>query len=414
MTYQEVLDYLFQQFPQYQKIGGKAFKPGLDNIRSLCNYLGNPQDNLQIIHVAGTNGKGSTCSMLASILKEEGYTVGLFTSPHIVDFSERIRINGTPIAQEEIVKFVTDHKTHFDQSGASFFEWSLSLALAYFKQQEVDYVILETGLGGRLDATNVVTPILAIITSIGIDHTQYLGTTIHEITKEKAGIIKSEVPVVTTMSNPVEAIDVIKHRADEMKSQVRLAVADDHFESDLKGDYQRVNKGVVLMALETLGELGIGISEKAMLAGFKNVVNNAGLRGRWEVLQTAPTVIADIGHNYEGVKEIVGQLAKEAGGQLHMVWGMVEDKEISRVVNLLPKNANYYLAAPQIQRGLDPTILANEFQKDVKVKIYPSVTVAYEEALSASKSDDLVFIGGSTFVVAEIISDFFLEKPLGN
>lgn len=405
MTYQEVLDYLFQQFPQYQKIGGKAFKPGLDNIRKLCDYLGNPEKDLKFIHVAGTNGKGSTCSMLASILKEAGYQVGLFTSPHLADFSERVRINGTEISREDIVSFVEEHKTFFDTCGASFFEWSLALALDYFRRKEVDMVILETGLGGRLDATNVVMPVLSVITSIGIDHTQYLGNTIHEIAKEKAGIIKSGTPVVTTISNPIEALEVINEKADEMDAPIYLAPTDDRYESDLKGGYQQINKGIVLKCLEILEKFEV--SENAILKGMLSVRKNAGLRGRWEELQNNPKVIADIGHNYDGVYEVVQQLALEAFKRLHIIWGMVEDKEVSKVVNILPKQAKYYLSAPNIRRALDKEKLAEYFVEDFDFQVFSSISEAYQMALKCSDSDDLIFVGGSTFVVSEIISDFF-------
>lgn len=407
MTYQEVLDYLFQQFPQYQKIGGKAFKPGLDNIQQLCDYLGNPQEDLKFIHVAGTNGKGSTCSMLASVLTEAGYKVGLFTSPHLVDFSERIRINGEVIPQDYIVSFVEQHKFYFDDSGASFFEWSLALALDYFRDQEADIVILETGLGGRLDATNIVTPILSVITSIGIDHTQYLGITIHEIAKEKAGIIKEAVTVVTTISNPVDALEVINHKADELHCPIYLAVSDENYASDLKGGYQQINKGVVLKCVDVLNDLDYSISEDALTKGFLSVRKNAGLRGRWELLQDNPRVIVDIGHNFDGVQEVVKQIKQEEYNKLHIVWGMVEDKEVSRVVEILPKEAKYYLASPDIKRALDVHILAQEFEGKKEYEIYSSVSDAYQNAIKCSNSGDLIFVGGSTFVVAEIISDFF-------
>lgn len=405
MTYQEVLDYLFQQFPQYQKIGGKAFKPGLNNIRKLCDYLGNPENDLKFIHVAGTNGKGSTCSMLASILKEAGYQVGLFTSPHLVDFSERVRINGREITKDDIVSFVEEHKAFFDTCGASFFEWSLALALDYFRRKKVEVVILETGLGGRLDATNVVTPVLSVVTSIGIDHTQYLGNTIHEIAKEKAGIIKRGIPVVTTISNPIDALEVINEKADEMDAPIYLAPSDDSYESDLKGGYQQINKGIVLKCIEVLEEFDI--SEDNLLKGMLSVRENAGLRGRWEVLQKNPRVIADIGHNYDGVHEVVQQLALEAFKRLHIIWGMVEDKEVGRVVNILPKQAKYYLSAPNIRRALDKEKLAESFTEDFDFQVFPSISEAYQMALKCSDSDDLIFVGGSTFVVAEIISDFF-------
>ncbi len=407
MTYQEVIDYLFHQFPQYQKIGGKAFKPGLDNVQKLCAYLGNPQEDLTFIHVAGTNGKGSVCSMLASILKEADYRVGLFTSPHLVDFSERIRINGVPISQEAIIKFVEKHKAHFDESGASFFEWSLALALACFKEQEVDVVVLETGLGGRLDATNIVQPILTVITSIGIDHTQYLGHTLHEIAKEKAGIIKQEVPVVTTISNPVDALEVINQQAFETQAPICLAPANDQLPSDLTGGYQRINKGIVLKCVDVLKDLDFTIQDEDVAKGLLNVKTNAGLRGRWEVLQTAPRVVADIGHNFDGVKEVVEQLDKESYSQLHIVWGMVEDKEVERVLEILPKEAKYYLSAPDIARAMKKEVLASFFEGKFEFVTYNSVSESFNATLQVAEDDDLIFVGGSTFVVAEIISNFF-------
>ncbi|MCB9187876.1 MAG: bifunctional folylpolyglutamate synthase/dihydrofolate synthase [Flavobacteriales bacterium] len=407
MTYQEVLDYLFQQFPQYQKIGGSAYKPGLDNIIKLCDHLGNLQNELKFVHVAGTNGKGSTCSMLASILKEAGYKVGLFTSPHLVDFSERIRINGEMISQEAVVAFVAQHKDFFDTCGASFFEWSLALALDHFNNNQVDIVILETGLGGRLDATNIVTPILSVITSISIDHTQYLGTTIHEIAKEKAGIIKDQVPVVTTISNPVDALEVINEVADDKDCSIYMAVADDEYPSDLKGGFQQINKGVVLKCLDVLEEMDYKITQDAIERGFLSVRKNAGLRGRWETLQENPHVIADIGHNLDGVTEVVRQLENESYDRLLVVWGMVEDKEIGKVVEVLPKDATYYLAAPAIKRAMPVDKLAEEFDGKLSYEIFSNVPQAYDAAVKCSNSGDLILVGGSNFVVAEIISDFF-------
>lgn len=408
MTYQEVLDYLFNQFPQYQKIGGKAFKPGLDNIVKVCDHLGNPQRDLKIIHVAGTNGKGSTCSMMASVLTEAGYKVGLFTSPHIADFSERIRINGIPISQENVISFVEKNKSFFDNFGASFFEWSTALAFHYFKEQKVDFAIIETGLGGRLDATNIVSPILSIITNISIDHTQYLGNTIEEIAGEKAGIVKEGVPVVTTCSNPPEVLAVLKKYAERMSSKLIVASVNENYESDLTGGYQRLNKGVVVAALELLEQEGIiKISLDNLKRGFLSVSKNAGLRGRWELLQTAPKVVADIGHNYEGVKEVVAQLGSERFEKLHIVWGMVADKEIEKVVSLLPREAKYYLSSPNVSRGLKVEELASFFKDFNKVKNYASTSEAYADAIRCSESDDLILVGGSTFIVAEIISNFF-------
>lgn len=407
MTYQEVLDYLFNQFPQYQKIGGKAFKPGLENIQKICDYLENPEKELKFVHVAGTNGKGSVSSMLASVLQEAGYKVGLFTSPHLVDFTERVRINGEPIQKEAVVRFVETHQSFFDQAGASFFEWTLALAIDHFSKEEADIVVLETGLGGRLDATNVVKPILSVITSISIDHVQFLGPNLHSIAKEKAGIIKAEVPVVTTISNPIDALEVINKKADEEAAPIYLAAADDHLTSDLLGEYQRVNKGVVLKSLEVLADLGFETTDDQISRGLVSVVGNTGLRGRWEILQYSPKVICDIGHNHEGVKEVFNQLKKQEYTKLHVIWGMVEDKEVDKVVDLLPEDATYYLSQPNIPRAMKKGVLADHFSDNFEVKVFDTVSDAYQEALRSSESDDLIFVGGSTFVVAEIISTFF-------
>ncbi|MCB9197550.1 MAG: bifunctional folylpolyglutamate synthase/dihydrofolate synthase [Flavobacteriales bacterium] len=407
MTYQEVLDYLFNQFPQYQKIGNEAYKPGLDNIKALCEHLGEPQQKLKFVHVAGTNGKGSTCSMLASILKEAGYRVGLFTSPHLVDFSERIRINGQPIDQTSVIDFVNKHKAFFDQCGASFFEWSTALAFDYFHQQAVDIVVLETGLGGRLDSTNIVDPILTIITNIGIDHTQYLGDTLTSIAREKAGIIKNNVPIITSVTNEPEVIEVIQEAAKDRHAKLILAKKDHEYQSDLEGEFQQINRGMVLAAINELNNSGFDIHRENISRGFKMTVRNSGLRGRWEVLQLFPRIIADIGHNYDGVEQMVKQLKKEKYNQLRIVWGMVSDKEIERIVKILPKKAQYYLSAPNIKRAMEVEKLASFFSYDHKVKNFNKISEAFSNALTDSQSDDLILVAGSNFVVAEIISEFF-------
>lgn len=407
MTYQEVLDYLFNQFPQYQKIGGQAYKPGLDNIRKICKHLGDPQDQLKIVHVAGTNGKGSTCSMLASVLKEAGYRTGLFTSPHLVDFTERIRINGIPIPEHEVIDFVKENKAFFDLSGASFFEWSTALAFSYFAQENVDIVVLETGLGGRLDATNIVSPLLSVITNIGIDHTQYLGETLVAIAKEKGGIIKESVPVVLAHGNQPEVVTALQEIATVKNAKLSIAQRDQKYQSDLAGGFQEVNRGSVLAVVKELNEMGWHISEEALTKGFRWTVKNSGLRGRWEMLQLFPKVIADIGHNYEGVQQVVEQLGKEKFEELRIVWGMVEDKEIEKIVKILPQNAKYYLAAPDIKRALPAEKLAIHFEGVHAYEKFTDLTSAYEKCISDSGSDDLILVGGSNFVVAEIISNFF-------
>ena len=309
MTYSEVLDFLFNQFPQYQKIGGGAYKPGLDNIITLCDYLGNPQDDLKIIHVAGTNGKGSTCSLLSAVYQAAGYNVGLFTSPHLLDFRERIKFNGIPIPEEYVVDFVVLHKPFFESLNASFFEWSTALAFTYFKSVKLDIVILETGLGGRLDATNIVNPILSVITSISIDHTSYLGTSLEGIAKEKGGIIKRGVPVVLSSGNPCEVIDIIKEISSSLEGKCSISKVSD-LKSDLIGDYQRYNKGVALEVLSSLHN-SYPISDKNITDGFINSHKLTGFRGRWELLQSNPKVVADIGHNFSGVSEVINRLANQ-------------------------------------------------------------------------------------------------------
>lgn len=403
MTYQEVLDFLFTQFPQYQKVGGTAYKPGLENIKSLCNYLGNPQDELKIIHLAGTNGKGSTCNMLSAILQSAGYKVGLFTSPHLIDFRERIRVDGVCISEEWVVSFVNEHKSHFDSLNASFFEWTTALAFEYFKYSLTDVVVLETGLGGRLDATNVVSPMISAITNIGVDHTQYLGDTIELIASEKGGIIKPNVPVVISKGNLPEVITVLTGIAQSNNSSIFFANQYD-FSGDLKGNYQRFNRGV---AIEILKHIPFEVSEENIREGFKNTIALTGFRGRWEKLAASPQVIADIGHNYSGVKEVVAQLANESYNELRIVWGMVNDKEIERIVDLLPKHALFYLSAPDIERAFPTDKWTTYFDTSHKYELFPNLSQAYLKALSDSESDDLIFIGGSNFVVAEIISEFF-------
>lgn len=403
MTYPEVLEFLFTQFPQYQKVGGSAYKPGLANIAALCIYLGNPQVDLKIVHVAGTNGKGSTCNMLAAIYQSAGYKVGLFTSPHLIDFRERIRVSGECIPEDWVVSFVNKHLSHFKSLNASFFEWTTALAFAYFKETKADLVILETGLGGRLDATNVVTPLISVITNIGIDHTQYLGNTMQEIAKEKGGIIKKNTPVVVSKGNNSETIRTIQSIAKSNNSDCFIASESQRL-GDLKGSYQRYNRGVVL---EVIKHLPYEVSEVAIETGFNTSVALTGFRGRWEQLASSPLTIADIGHNYSGVKEVVAQLKKESCKQLRIVWGMVNDKEIDKIVSLLPKTAIYYLSAPAIERAFPSEKWVTYFNDSYNAEIFPKIAEAYLKALSHSESDDLIFIGGSNFVVSEIISEFF-------
>jgi dihydrofolate synthase/folylpolyglutamate synthase len=385
MTYKEVTEFLFNQFPQFQKVGADAYKPGLERITSICNGIANPQDKLEIIHIAGTNGKGSVCHMLGSILQESGFRVGIFSSPHLVDFRERFRINGEMISEEEVISFVQSNFDKFSKLNVSFFEWSTALAFHYFAKEEVDFAIIETGLGGRLDSTNIVKPILTAITHIGIDHTAYLGNTIELIAKEKAGIIKKGIPNVLGI-NILEVNAIINKTCLEQGSiciEAKLYLVD-----QLRG-------------------MGHVISPGRISAGLLNVKTNTNFRGRWELLQNSPRVIADIGHNTSGIKFIAEQLANDPAENLHIVFGMVSDKDIATIVEMLPKKAKYYLCSPNIQRAFTVEKLA-EFFKDFKeVTTYNSCNQAYTNALSAAGRADLIFVGGINFVVAEIISDFF-------
>lgn len=406
MTYEETLEFLYSQLPQYQKIGGKAYKANLDNITFLCNLLGNPQNQLKAIHVAGTNGKGSTCNILSSIFQESGYKTGLFSSPHIIDFRERIRINGEMIPKEEVIDFVRNYQQEFLNIKPSFFEWSTALAFYYFAKEKVDIAIIETGLGGRLDSTNILSPILSVITSIGIDHTSFLGDTLEEIAFEKGGIIKPNTPVVLG-EQILPTISTFKKIAQKNNAPVYIAnIQEDQPSSSLLGGFQQYNVATSLKCIEVLKGDFPNISTSTVTSGLSTVQKNTGIRGRWEVLQEQPKVIADIGHNAHAIKETVKQLSKEEYKKLHVVWGMVEDKDIAEVVSLLPENAHYHLCSPNIKRSLSTKDLSVHFTS-LNSTQYSTCNEAYTSALSMANKDDLILIGGSTFVVTEIICDFF-------
>ncbi len=405
MTYQQTLDWLFVQLPMYQKQGGADYKIDLSKAIGLVTYLGNPEKKFKTIHVAGTNGKGSTSHMLASVLQEAGYKVGLYTSPHLKDFRERIRINGSVVEEQFVTEFVEKHKMYFENHQLSFFEMTVGMAFAYFAMEQIDVAVIEVGLGGRLDATNVVTPEISVITNIGLDHTNFLGTTLAEIAAEKAGIIKSKIPVV--IGSSVAATQrVFEEVAKEQSS--RLYEASKYtkkiYSSDLKGSYQKENSKTVLQTLEILIEKGWGISEDAIASGLSNVMKNTGLLGRWQILQEHPKVICDTGHNAEGLRYVFEQLQAEQYRNLHCVIGVVDDKDLSRILPLFPKDARYYFAKPEISRGLDATILQQKAQiYGLQGMCYGDVEQAYKTALSLATPDDVVFVGGSTFVVAEVV-----------
>lgn len=405
MNYQETVGWLFNQLPMYQKQGKSAYKKDLSNTILLANYLGNPETKFKSIHVGGTNGKGSTSHMLASVLQEAGYKVGLYTSPHLKDYRERIKINGLEISKEFIVKFIKNHKPFFEENSLSFFEMTVGLAFDYFAKSKVDIAIIEVGLGGRLDSTNIITPELSIITNIGLDHIQFLGDTLPKIASEKAGIIKRNIPVVIGETHP-ETESVFIDKANESHSDIYFAdtLISEVFESDLKGSYQAHNIKTVIQSLEVLKTKGFEASKPQLKEGLLNVVKNAGLLGRWQILNKEPKIICDTAHNKEGLSQTMKQLAFENYENLHIVFGVVNDKNLDDIISLLPKGASYYLAKPSISRGLDAEALSQVFDNFLlQNQCYSSVNEAFIYAKSKATKNDIIYIGGSTFVVAEIL-----------
>ena len=427
--YQHVLEYLYGLLPMYQRVGKKAFKKDLTNTRDLCWELGLPHWKFKSIHVAGTNGKGSVSSMLSSILIEAGYKTGLYTSPHLKSFQERIRINGQEISQQEVVEFVELYRHVIETIEPSFFELTVGMAFDHFAEQEVDIAVVEVGLGGRLDSTNIISPELSIITQIGLDHTDMLGDTLTEIAGEKAGIIKKFTPVVIGERH-VETEAVFHEKAQLMEATLYFAEdmyrpsATEHswqsqtfqsgpqdedqieqtFHLDLSGQYQRQNLATVLAAIDVLREDGWDIPEEAVMAGLQKVVPNSGLRGRMERLQEKPLVLADTAHNPSGVDAVLRQLDRIPHQELHIVWGMASDKNHDAILALLPKDANYYFVRPDVPRGLSSLTLQLKAEPHgLYGKIFDRVQDGMDAALAAAGPGDLVFVGGSTFVVAEVV-----------
>lgn len=405
MNYQQTLDYLFSQLPMFQRVGASAYKADLNNTIELCKLLHHPEKNFKSIHIAGTNGKGSTSHMLASILQEAGYKVGLYTSPHLKDFRERIKINGVMISEQEVVDFVIKHQSEFEQINLSFFEWTVGLAFDYFSKKQVDIAVIETGLGGRLDSTNVITPLVSVITNIGKDHTQFLGETLAKIASEKAGIIKENIPIIIGETQQ-ETQQVFIDKALEKSAKIFFAdkIITTNYESDLKGIYQEKNKKTVLAAIQQLMINGFSIAEENIKNGLLNVVKNTGLLGRWQILSENPLTICDTGHNEAGIKEVLKQISLTKHNHLHFVFGAVNDKEIDSILSMLPKNATYYFCQAKIPRALDVNVLYTKAKKiELKGNPYDSVENAIKQAKSNASVNDLVFVGGSTFVVAEAI-----------
>lgn len=426
MTYQETLDYLFNALPMFQRIGAAAFKKDLTNTLALCDHLGNPQKAFKSVHVAGTNGKGSTSHAMCSILMEAGYKVGLYTSPHLKSFTERIKINGEEIPEGDVVTFVAQNKAFLEELKPSFFEMTVGMAFWYFAKEQVDIAVIEVGMGGRLDSTNVILPELSIITNIGYDHMQFLGDTLPLIAGEKAGIIKQEVPVVISQTQP-ETQPVFLAKAAEMHAPIYFAdqvfrvkaskpsvsgMQTFEFESnrgivqydmDLLGSYQRYNLPGILQACQVLNALGWEIADTAVHRGLSSIVANTGLKGRWQLLGTEPRVICDTGHNEDGIRLILEQINQMEFDRLWMVIGMVRDKDISKILSMLPKDATYIFCEAKIPRALPASELSElALGYSLQGDIVPDVNEAIDLAKRMANKDDLIFIGGSTFVVAEI------------
>jgi len=428
-SYQQAIDFLFNQLPMYQRIGKSAYKANLDNTLAFDQYFDHPHRQFKTVHVAGTNGKGSVSHLLASILAEAGYKTGLYTSPHLKDFRERIRINGEMISETEVVDFVNQHHAIIEALQPSFFEMTVAMAFDYFARQKVDVAIIEVGLGGRLDSTNIITPCLSIITNIAFDHTALLGNTLAQIAGEKAGIIKPAIPVVIGQKHP-ETEPVFEQKAKELNSPILFA--DDYYSIDysmqtahfeqvfqvykddiltyqnlttaLPGWYQRKNAKTVLTAIDQLNKQNWHISTAHIYNGFKNVVHNTELMGRWQILGTNPLMICDTGHNEDGINQIVAQLKETPYKKLHFVIGMVNDKEIDNVLKLLPTDAFYYFTQASIPRALDVAILAQKAKLfNLNGLQFTSVQEAFEAAKKNAAINDLIFIGGSNFVVAEVL-----------
>lgn len=430
-TYQQVLDYLYSQLPMFQRTGAAAYKDNLDNTIRLDEMFGHPHQSFKTIHVAGTNGKGSVSHMLASVLQEAGYKTGLYTSPHLKDFRERIRVNGEMISEEAVVRFTElfQQKNETEKLEPSFFELTVSMAFDYFRSTKVDVAVIEVGLGGRLDSTNIITPEISVITNISFDHMALLGDTLPLIAAEKAGIIKKDVPVVIGETSP-ETSFVFEQFAERL--QTEIIFADQEYQTDysmltidgkqslnihkngqlfypdlkldLLGIYQRHNLPTVLKAIDLLNEQGWKLSENNIRAGLLNVIQNTGLLGRWQIIGYNPLVICDTGHNPAGIKLVVEQINQTAWKQLHIVIGMVNDKDQDEVLSLLPENAQYYFTKASIPRAAEPEALAAKAERfGLKGDCYPTVRQALYEALAKAGENDLVFVGGSTFVVAEIL-----------
>jgi len=436
MDYAQTLHYLYTQLPMFTRIGSSAYKEDLTNTLELCARLNNPQHEFKSVHIGGTNGKGSTSHMLAAILQTAGYKTGLYTSPHLRDFRERVRINGEMISEQQVIGFVADHQSDFEDIQPSFFEMTVGLAFDIFAKEKVDIAVVEVGLGGRLDSTNIITPLLSVITNIGWDHMNILGDTLQLIAGEKAGIIKHGIPVIIGEHQPDIANIFLRKAAQEeadiifasdeweVNSKVKNEKSKDDFQElidleihkkdaqhttynlqlDLTGSYQLKNIKTVLSAVEELHSQGFMITDEHIQTALRQVKTLTGLHGRWEVLSRNPLTICDTGHNPEGIQEVLKNISSVNYDQLHFVIGMVNDKDITKVLSMLPKDAAYYFCKPDIPRGLEAESLQQKAESaGLHGHTYPSVKAAFDAAQKAAQVNDLVFVGGSTFVVAEVV-----------
>lgn len=409
MDYQNTLTYLYNSVPMFQQVGGSAYKEGLENTLTLDEHFAHPHRSFRTIHVAGTNGKGSCSHTLAAILQEAGYRVGLYTSPHLVDFRERIRINGKPVSEEYVIRFVEEERSFFEPLHPSFFELTTAMAFRYFADEKVDVAVVEVGLGGRLDCTNIIRPDLCIITNISLDHTQFLGSTLAQIAGEKAGIIKSGIPVVIGETTP-ETKPVFLQKAQEVGAPIYFAEENDRedypgVEFELKGLYQTKNRRTILTALPLLKEARYRLDEQSVRSGFAHVVELTGLMGRWQKLQESPTLICDTGHNVGGIACIVEQLRQQSYRQLHIVIGMVNDKDVRGVLALLPKEAVYYFTKASVKRALpEEELQVLAAAAGLEGNTYPDVPAAVRAAQEKSLPEDFIFVGGSSFIVANLLA----------
>ncbi|MGJ8735745.1 bifunctional folylpolyglutamate synthase/dihydrofolate synthase [Zobellia laminariae] len=403
MTYKETLDWMFTQLPMYQQKGKQAYNAKLDGIRNFANHLGNPENKFKSIHVGGTNGKGSSSHMLASILQEAGYKVGLYTSPHLKDFRERIRINGECVGENFVIEFIANNQSFFENHHLSFFEMTVGMAFDYFAKEKVDIAIVEVGLGGRLDSTNIITPEVSLITNIGFDHVDMLGDTLPKIAFEKAGIIKEGVPVVVSEFQ-TETAETFRDVSKSKNAKLIYAEQeiDEVYETSLLGAYQEKNVKGVMAVIKKLG--GFAITHNQMRSGLLKVVQNTGLMGRWQQLQTAPTVICDTAHNKEGLSIVINQVTQQKFKKLFIVLGFVKGKDLNTILPLFPKDAEYYFTSPEISRGLEVNELVDRAEEFGLVgKSFTAVRAAYSAALADAGPEDFIFIGGSTFTVSEVI-----------